>query len=64
MLYEVITAADAHVHLVEDEGGDGTCLDGGHLDGEADAGELAARGHLGQRPGRLPRVRAHSYNFV
>ena len=41
-------AADADVHLVEDQAGDPAALGRGHLDGEPDAGEFAAGGDLRQ----------------
>jgi hypothetical protein len=58
-------AADPGVHLVEHEAGQVERIQRGHLQREADARELAAGGDLGQRAGRLARVRAHQeFDFV
>ena len=50
--------ADTHVHLVEDEGGDGGTLGGGDLDAKADARQFAAGGDLGQGLQGLARIGA------
>jgi len=49
-------AADAAVHLVEDEAGNGARLRGHHLEGEGDTGELAAGGDPRQGAHRLARI--------
>ncbi|MNH02019.1 hypothetical protein D3C79_612470 [compost metagenome] len=51
-------ATDADVHLVEHQRRDARGLRGDHLDGQADARQLAARCHFGQALERLPRVGA------
>ena len=52
-------AADAGVGLVEDQRGHRVGLRGEHRDREPDARELAARGHLRERPRGGPGVRGH-----
>ena len=51
-------AADARIDFVEHQAGQVRGLHRRDLQREADARQLAARGHLGQRPRRLPRVGA------
>ncbi len=52
------TTSDADIDLVEHQGGGGGGLGDHHLDGQADARQFAAGGHLGQGSGRLTGVGA------
>ncbi len=51
-------SADAHIDLVEYQGGNGRAAGADHLDRQADARQFAARGDLAQGPERLAGVGA------